>query len=291
MENNKLLDETVRQFKFLSGYDVSKGGQLLEDNTFVIENKFQPPRLCDVDNRTHNSYRLHSINEISVKRFLGLHLKKGFVVISACKSNWDTNDLKNREINNQKSNELERKINSKGYSYIPVFGGFKEKINQIELTDNEIETYKVIKGEEIEISSNLFVGYIKDKPYKYNKIDVYERSFIVFNYNTKGDALDFQELYSSALEWTVAYDQDSVLIKKPNGNPQYITQNNEVDKEFTGDNDMSQDYFTDFIKSRKIKDNSRDHRFTFEDICIKPKPASLNERHVRYLKGERIFGI
>jgi len=108
-------------------------------------NKFQPPRLCDVDNRTCNSYRLHSINEISVKRFLGLHLKKGFVVISACKSNWDTNDLKNREINNQKSNELERKINSKGYSYIPVFGGFKEKINQIELTDNEIETYKVIK--------------------------------------------------------------------------------------------------------------------------------------------------
>ena len=41
MEKNKLVEETISHFNFLSNYDVSKGGQLLEENTSIInEDKF-----------------------------------------------------------------------------------------------------------------------------------------------------------------------------------------------------------------------------------------------------------
>jgi hypothetical protein len=97
-----------------------------------------------------------------------------------------------------------------------------------------------------------------------------------------------------AVKWCNDYNQDSVLIKAPDGTPQYYEKSGDVDDtmKFNGDvkiNDMSQDYFTDFIKTLKMRDNSREHRFTFEGCYINPKPASLNERTVRDKRGEIIF--
>ena len=63
--------------------------------------------------------------------------------------------------------------------------------------------------------------------------------------------------------------------------------------EFSGDikiNDLTQEYFTSFVKTRNIdKDNQdkrKQSRLTFEGVYINPPPVTYSERHVRYLSGE-----
>ena len=149
------------------------------------------------------------------------------------------------------------KLKNSNYSYIPVFGGFIEN-----------------KGSE-------------------NEQHVYEKSFLILNYNKEGEELPFQDLKNFALEICSEYNQDFVLLKSPNGQPQYITRGGDVDMEFSGDikiNDLTQEYFTSFVKTRNVdKDNQdkrKQSRLTFEGVYINPPPETYFERHARYLSGE-----
>lgn len=247
----------------------------------------------DIDKTSFNMFPMQSLNEISVKRFLNVHYKNGFIVISACRSDWSINQKENRELNNKKTKELEGAIVNREFSYIPVFGGYKEKVDFSEPSEEQVLSLEANNNEEMPIGDNLYIGLVDNLPLLYYKEDVYEQSFVVLNFDRKGNKIEFQELYNFAIWVANEYKQDSMLVKSPNGTPQYINKSGGVDMEFTGDikiNDMSENYFTDFIKTMKLRNNSKDHRITFESFYIKPKSGCYSERHIRYLKGEIVLG-
>jgi hypothetical protein len=207
--------------------------------------------LKEIFNRGANNSPMPLLTEITVNRLLGKHYNSGCAIVSASRFK-NTN-----QENNQLTKELFLKLKNSNYSYIPVFGGFIEN-----------------KGSE-------------------NEQHVYEKSFLILNYNKEGEELPFQDLKNFALEICSEYNQDSVLLKSPNGQPQTITKDGDLDMEFSGDikiNDLTQEYFTSFVKTRNVdKDNQdkrKQSRLTFEGVYINPPPETYFERHARYLSGE-----
>lgn len=205
-----------------------------------------------------NNQNLVVLNEMTMERLLGKHFNKGLCIVSASRVKENT-----AEENNKYTREMYQAIIDSPYSFIPVFGGF------IETTDN---------GEKL--------------PAKY------EKSAIILNYDKKGNEMDFDEMKAFAMSLGTKYKQDSILVKAPNDNPKYIlTSNNigEVDYEFSGDvkiNDLTQEYFTSFIKSLNMspnQDERRKTRFSFTEMYINPTFTTLNEGHSRKLKGEIVI--
>ena len=207
--------------------------------------------LKEIFNREFNNSPMPLLTEITVNRLLGKHYNSGFAIVSASR-------FKNTaQENNQLTKELFLKLKNSNYSYIPVFGGFIEN-----------------KGSE-------------------NEQHVYEKSFLILNYNKKGEELPFQDLKNFALEICSEYKQETVVLKSPDGNPKTLTRTGEADMEFSGDikiNDLTQEYFTSFVKTRNVDKDSQDKRkqsrLTFEGVYINPPPATYSERHARYLSGE-----
>ncbi len=77
------------------------------------------------------------------------------------------------------------------------------------------------------------------------------------------------------------YNQDSVVVKAPDGNPEYIKKDGSLDFGFDGDiafNDLSQEYFTDLHKNtqKTMKDGSSPTRFSLEAIVILPLNVMVN---------------
>ena len=225
----------------------------MKNSIQLMENMGLMPKnfLKEMFNYESNNSPMPLLTEITVNRLLGKHYNSGFAIVSASRS-----ENTNQE-NNQLTKELFLKLKNNPYSYIPVFGGFIEN-----------------KGSE-------------------NEQHVYEKSFLILNYNKKGEELPFQDLKNFALEICSEYNQESVVLKSPDGNPKTLTRNGEVDIEFSGDikiNDLTQEYFTSFVKTRNVdKDNQdkrKQSRLTFEGVYINPPPASYPERYARYLSGE-----
>ena len=79
------------------------------------------------------------INETSLNRLFNTHTGNGYAMVSACRDDWcpykdEIDDekrrkleLRNRQINNQKTDELKKDIFDSGFQYIPVKGGFIEQ--------------------------------------------------------------------------------------------------------------------------------------------------------------------
>lgn len=211
----------------------------------------------------YNNKHLRSINETNVKRFLERHTSNGYVIISACRGSEYFNLDKTipqqlnklNQLNNQRTKELLKDINKKGFTYTPCFGGFIEN-----------------KGLE-------------------NEQEVYEKSFIIYPYK-KDKSYNFQELKDFAIEKCDKYDQESVLIKAPTEKPKCYDDNGDITMEMSNDvtfNDITQEYFTDLNKNttNKIKPNSKPTRFTFTETYIPLSPQTYSEGVVRYYKGEQ----
>jgi hypothetical protein len=245
--------DLLNKFKFLNEYDVSKGGQLVID----IERK---NFISEIKGTTTNTFPLVILNEISVQRLLGKHSNNGYIIISASrgiKNEWSEQEKQEqRRLNNENYQKLLSSIKDSGFSFIPVYGGFVENLGE------------------------------KDER------QVYEKSFIVLNFDRNGNEMDFNELYKKGLEWANEYNQDSFLSKSPDSTPEYVDREGNVEMKFGGDlkiNDLTQQYFTDFVKSKQLGQQtntkgdpmSREHRITFEGVFINPGPATLNERIVR----------
>lgn len=219
--------------------------------------------LNEIKGNTENNAPMVSLNELNAKSLINKHSNEGYVIVSPCKGaeffGINTNDKqKLAELNKVRIREFIDILKSSGYSYTPVYGGFIENKG----TDDEEK--------------------------------VYERSFIIYPYDKQGQLKDFNELYDFALKMCKKFNQDSVLIAKPNENPKYITKDNNVDKEFNGQisfNDISQDYFTDLHKNTHKYDieNRTPTRFSFTECYINPAPQSYSERHIRYLNGEKFI--
>ena len=130
-------------------------------------------------------------------------------------------------------------------------------------------------------------------------IDSYEPSFIVFNYNEKGEPQDWNKLYSFALEMCGKYKQDSVYVNAPGEAPNYLDSNGQKINSHSSKNyvknDLSQEYYTSLSSPKEIEDNMSKkgfqvgRRFTsdiqFENrMYVNPMPDQLSERMRR--KGE-----
>lgn len=227
-------------------------------------NNYRPNFISEIKGTTTNTQNLQSINEISVKRLLGKHADSGYIMISASRYEPDIDVQQNNEINNTNYKKLLAAIKNSGYSYIPVYGGFIEN-----------------QGGEVQK-------------------EVYEKSFIVFNYNRNGEQIDFKQLHNLAIQWCNEFNQDSVLIKAPNQNPAYYGSEGDEQMKFTGDikiDDLTQQYFTDFVKSKQRNINkqgdeySKQHRLTFENVFVNPAPVTYSEGHVRYALNEVHLGL
>ena len=181
---------------------------------------------------TRNKADLVSINEVNAKSMLQRHGDSGFIVISPCRGfadfKLDPNDPQSKqklsEINNQRVREMIQQIKRSGYSYTPVYGGFIENAG----TEDEE--------------------------------NVYERSFVIYNKRRDGSESDIKKLIDFGQALAQQYNQDSFLVKARGEKPKYITQNGDVDMEFSGNtsfNDFSQEYFTDLHKNtdKYAKDN------------------------------------
>lgn len=220
--------------------------------------------------KTNNSPLIPILEKSNAKRLIDKHTKDGYAILSASRGFSDfglddtnINDIrKHNEFNNQRTKSLIKDIEDKGFSYTPLYGGFIENQG----ADNEEEVYE---------QSVIVYPYICDK-------------------ETHKCVYAFDELYQFALEMCAKHNQDSVLIKAPNKNPQYINQNGEIEMTFTGKpifNDISQRYFSDLHKNtnKKINNNTRPTRFTFTESYISQIPQSYSESHIRYLNGEKFL--
>ena len=189
---------------------------------------------------TYNYGKIVSINENNIKRIISTHSDNGYIVISPC---------------SEGSRSMIEDIKQSGFSYTPIYGGFKEKGTDQETT-------------------------------------VYERSFIVSNKDKRGNNYDFDKLFNFGIEICRKYNQDSFLVQAPGENPKYIKQDGSVDFEFSGGkvfNDISQEYFTDLHKNtHKSGDvsNRKPTRFSFTEAYVNPQPQCYSERHVRWINGE-----
>lgn len=212
---------------------------------------------------TSNKADLVSLNEVNARSLIDRHSKEGYVIVSPCRGGddfgLDVNDKhqkdKLNQINRERIKELIGLIKSSGYSYTPVYGGFIEN-----------------KGTE-------------------HEENVYERSFIIYNHYKDGTVGDFNDLKQFAVELANKYNQDSVLVKAPDGNPEYIKKDGSLDFGFDGDiafNDLSQEYFTDLHKNtqKTMKDGSSPTRFSFLESYINPAPQCYGERVKRSYLGE-----
>lgn len=149
--------------------------------------------------------------------------------------------------------ELKHDIEKAGFSYTPVFGGYRMQ-----------ET-----GEES-----------------------YEPSYVVYCYDKKGQPRDFEELKAFALKMCLKYSQESVYVQAPGKPPVYLDYNgNQVNKSSSDNfkfNRKQEEFFT-----TTARDKSNDKRFTadivFESMYIQLRPGDYNERMRRDKSGEYIL--
>ena len=121
--------------------------------------------------------------------------------------------------NNKRTKELKTKLQASNFSFKPVKGGFIENLGK------------------------------KDQK------EVYENSFMIYDYSKDGKELKPTELFNYAIKLCNEYGQDSVLYSKNGEEPTYYNKNGK--KEFSPGknmklNDKSQQYFSEFGKNKRF---------------------------------------
>ena len=228
----------------------------------VVTNKSVMAKYYNIDT---NPYSPKPITESSVNRIINKHGKEGMAIISANRSSGGDKSEKDRNetnrINKKNTKDLIKDIKASGFSYIPVYGGYRG-------TDDVI--------------------------------DDYEPSFIITAFNRDGDKQEINKLYNFAIEMCGKYNQDSILFKAPNEAPNYYDKNgvkiNTSSSNNTITNDLTQEFFTSLIKTQNIDNDNpeRSKRFTYDiqfegksyGIYLNPGPATYNERVRRRGCGE-----
>lgn len=194
-----------------------------------------------------NEHEPRLLTEATINRILDKHSKTGFIIVSANRSD------KSKKENDKNTKSLIEDIKKSGYSYFPVYGGYKGKDGIV---------------------------------------DKYEPSFFITNYKKDTLQEDFQPLFDLAIEICGKYNQDSVLIKSPKDKPTYYDRNgNKVGKEKENGevsvNRLEQEYFTALYR----KDTGT-KRFSYDmdfNMYMNPLPCTLNEQMRRKLNNEIII--
>jgi hypothetical protein len=199
---------------------------------------------------------IKQIDEMSLNRLFTKHFNDGFIIITADKASID-----NAKVAKNRFKQLEHDVASAGYSYVPVWGGYKEINPQ---TGNKYDAASFEMGL---LVPNQRVGN-SDKPHETDKLPELGKKL------------------------ASKYDQESFLYK-PQGQEKkayWIDRNGRVDYEFGNVtvNDLAQEFFT---KLNNAKNNTKaDRRFTFmNEIYLNKAPYSASEAYGRF--GEQFYGI
>lgn len=227
---------------------------------------------------------LVSANETSYDKLLNYHIKNGFCILTAFRS--ENTLSQNRALNKKLKDDLK----AKNLGFITVVGGYRETITKDNLNWDDADP---IKGKD---DVRLFSST--------------ESSLLVPNYNTKTKEPfdDFKELSDYIISLGTKYDQDAVLIAPPNGKAYYvITTDREglsegskvgsIDMQFDsmGLAGIADAYFTSLTKTvGKMKAQGHGNAFKFENYIgsyvLKPL-GTIAGAHCRDLSGELpIFG-
>lgn len=145
---------------------------------------------------------LVQINETSEDKIINFHLKRGFAMLTAFRSEYTL--AQNRSRNRQLANRLK----SLGYGFIKVTGGYTENIGP----DNP----------------NWDKAELTQKP-DVRRLPTMEESFLVpmYDINTHNVVTDFNTFKSDMVDLGKEFEQDSILVAPPvgQGNPSYIITN------------------------------------------------------------------
>ncbi len=195
--------------------------------------------LSDFCSGTFNNAPLVSITDNRAKTLFDKYSTYGFIVIGYGNSDFD------------KMKEMISTIKSRKYSYMPIYGSFRENIGE----ENETQTF--------------------------------EKSFVIFNYNNKKQVKtdEFSELLDFAMELAQQFNQNSFLYCEPNKNLKYAKTDGTTIAEYETDtpfNDLTKEYWTYLHQNQQQPPTQS----TFTGCYINPAPQCYSERHVRYLKGE-----
>ena len=216
--------------------------KLREENDVML-------KYYDIKSNGHSPQKL---DEVTVDRVLTKHAQNGLIIISANRSDRDN------ETNNEQTRSLIQDIKASGFSYFPVYGGYRGKDDVV---------------------------------------DSFEPSFVVVNYDRNGKPCDFAQLHKFGIEMCEKYNQDSVLIQPPNGLPNYYNKNGKKITSSTNKvfkNDPKQEYFTSLIKTKNIDNDNTDRlkRWTYDikfECYCNPNACTLNEHLRRSKSGEILF--
>lgn len=182
------------------------------------------------------------------------HSKEDIELVPGSKEHTDANNIRTKSMLSY--------LKKNNYSYVPVYGGYKEQ------------------GQE--------------------KASV-EKSFIVLPYDrNSGEYRDFNTFAKDLLQmaWT-DYQQDAILIKYPDKAPVYYDCKTRcpIGSSFSSTtlNDVTKEYFTALKKWWDISNKDADsfvkgkpQRFTFEEAYMNDYPNSISEHRIRSSKGELV---
>ena len=134
----------------------------------------------------------------------------------------------------------------------------------------------------------IYASYTESDKSK-NSISLYEKSFILLNFDRKNKKIDFNELHNKGLEWTAKFNQDVFLSKVEHSIPEYVKPSGEIEKKLSSDSmiyEVAEEFLTDLIKSKYKNKGS----FIFEGIFVNPGPVTITERMSRDYSNEIFIG-
>lgn len=193
------------------------------------------------------------VDETTLNRVMSKHFNDGFIIITA-----DRSEITNKREKEQRFKQLKNDIANAGYSYIPVYGGYKE-------TDPE-------------------TGKLYDAP-------SFEHGLIVPNQKPfTNEARETDELVDLGKNLAKKYDQESFLYKPQGQNNKafWIDQNGNVTNEFNNVtiNNAAQMFFTKLFQGKKS--GKSDRRFTFlPELFLNKAPYNASEAYKRF--GEQFI--
>lgn len=226
------------------------------------------------------------LTEANLNRVVSGHDKMGYVILSASRQNlYKTpsgeiysvfsgeekrspldKELKpgskeHTDANNIRTKKLLSYLRSNNYSYVPVYGGYKE------------------------------AGTDKAST---------EKSFIVLPYDKESrQYIDFDTFADSLLKESQEFQQDTILIKYPNKNPDYYDckSGKPLGYNFSSTvlNDITKEYFTALKgwgdisnKDSNTFTKGKPQRFSFEGMYMNDFPNTINEHRIRSSLGELV---
>ena len=144
------------------------------------------------------------------------------------------------------------------WSYMPVYGGFNEN-----------------KGKE-------------------NETVVYEKSFMIFNYDKKGNPNKLDDLFNFGVELSKKFNQDSFLYHEPGKKPTYYKYGKHISvfSDKMKFNDYAEMYFTGLHQNTHEYSGipAKVTRFKFIGCYANPKPQVVCTRFMRDKAGEIFLG-